>query len=333
MKAVPYVAAALIAAMVIAGVIFYLVAVRPWVAMPDEPRDRIEARFAKIEALAALPGHCSGGRERLADAIGRLAPSRGHLDELLWPDDDARRAAGDSLPRLDPAGLKEHARLAIDALVEWHSAGGGLGDDPCDHDLEVLAAMRLADLALATADGRPDDPRTAAVLHLAHDLRGCGNLLPAMVGWKLAQRAVVWAEDRRIVPGATFERYRPVAAEVLPVLAREAVCGVRMVEEAFRTGGEETIGAGERPWYAAGGTTAEREVLMLEQHYADLIERAAKTPGDLDAIAAALEPGDPDDLPPSLVVRALTIDLSHMVTEAAESIAAYDASLSRSHGD
>jgi hypothetical protein len=320
----PYIAGAVVAAILIGGTIFYFALVHPWVAMPDEPRERIEARFAKVEELAALPDHCRGERTRLDDAIGLLAGTERDIDGLLWPEDGPRRDGRDVPPWLDPEDLPRDVRSSLRALVDWRATGGGLGADPCDSSLDVLDTMQLGELTLAVAEDRTGDPHLAAVMHLSYELRTCGGTMPALVGLALAQRAVDWAEARGVRPAEVFRRHRPTAAEALPLLAREAVCGTRLVEEALQPGGSERLGGGDEPWYVTGEPTLERELLMLKQYYANALERASKTPDDLAAMADELDIGDREQLPRSLVVHAVVMSLSTLVDNLAETIEAYD---------
>lgn len=328
MRSLAYIAAGLAAAFLIAGVVFYRVVVRPWVTLPDEPRDRIEADFAKVEALAALPEQCRTDRDLLIRALDLIEPFGRDLDDMLWPDGKARRSARQVPPWRDPRGLPENIRASIDTLVAWHSTGGGLGTaDPCDDRLHVVPTFKLGELALATAGDSPDDPRPKATLHLSRELRTCGSFLLGMVGMGLARRAAAWAEDRGVRPGESFRRCRPTTAEVLPLLARHAVCSTRLVEAAFRAGGVAQLAGNEPPWYALGGNTTEREILMLKQYYVDVVARASKAPDDLDAMAESLELGDPDQLAPSLAVRTMAMDLSGPLKSIAKTIDAYDSLL------
>ena len=317
-RALPWVLAGLVAAILIAGVIFYVVVVRPWVAMPDEPRDRIEARFAKVEALAELPEHCRADNSMIIEAIDELQSSKADIYGIVWPRDEKGRAP-EVVQSRDPASLPAEMKRAIDNLLEWDRNNGGFGHEPCDDSIAPIKALNLGELALATADAGREEPRLRAILHLARDLRTCGSLIEGRVGFTLARRVAEWGKDRGAPSTDAFHRFRPHAEEVLPLLAREAVCSVRLAEGAYGSSDGETYSA--------------REVLMLEQYYANLLEQASKTPTDLAKISEAIDHEAPDELPPSLLVRAMTLTLSSVVESTAEDIDAYDSFLKASRAE
>ncbi len=176
-------------------VLSYLV-VGPWVALPEDPPEVIEARWAEVTAWSqGTPDSVGspGARERLLDALRAL--ERSDISATLDADADPERA-------LDPDHLDLDAREALDALLRWSASGPGLGDDPCIQDeatgdldhrgkpplLQPIPLLRLAELAIRTSTSA-DDPHLTAALELGHALRGRGPVIYGAVGSAIADKA------------------------------------------------------------------------------------------------------------------------------------------------
>jgi hypothetical protein len=208
---------------------------------------------------------------------------------------------------------------ALDLLEGWQAAAGGLGDATCP-DVNALALYRLGQLALATSDARPYG--LEAALHLAHAATEQGGALLASVGFQLARgaldrvRALPDEERARLVA-----RYAP-SRDLLKVAAREWVCAHELAEtqlaRELEESGEVTGPVDEHP-------VVVRELRMVELYAGTRIREAEAARGDLDALARALELGDPEELPKSALLRTLAIDLGEHARKWTEVVEAWQA--------
>jgi hypothetical protein len=124
----------------------------------------------------------------------------------------------------------------IDALVSWYEERGGLPARTCLDLVEGgqhgLAAVTLAELALATAppDARP--ARAEAVLYLAHRFREEGvNLLDVTIGSQIGDKAIRWATENGVAPTVAFRDFAPAPHFLARSLAAEAQCMVELARQ------------------------------------------------------------------------------------------------------
>lgn len=157
-------------------------------------------------------------------AIADLYPRRDQLRRAL---DEADGRA----PELSP---EDTANLA--ALTSWYEERGGLPQRTCadlaDSGRRGLAAVTLAELALATAP--PDAPHkhAEAVLYLAHRYREEGvNLLDITIGSEIADKAIEWATERGVTPTAAFRDLAPAPHLLSRALAAEAQCMMELARK------------------------------------------------------------------------------------------------------
>jgi len=148
------------------------------------------------------------------------------------------------------------------------------------------------------------------------------------MGFSLVREAVDVAKARGQAPGPAFVRFAPRREEVLPILAREAVCSMRMAEAVFARG-EGDLGAELTPvnpgWFArwaAGWAGPERELAMARWYLGERVSAAARAGGDLAAMAASQ--AAPDALPASLLVRVLAFSGSSAIAGMKEAIEAHE---------
>ncbi len=162
----------------------------------------------------------------LEHAMAVIEPRR---DELRRAIDDAR--ASGQVPTL----AAEDA-AAVDALTAWYDEGGGLPRRTCA-DLgqggrQILAAVTLAELALATAPADAAERRAEAVLYLGKRLRDEGvNLLDVSAGSEIADRTIRWATDRHLAPTPAWNQLAP-GPELMPrAIAAEAQCMIELARQ------------------------------------------------------------------------------------------------------
>jgi len=326
---------ALIALIVVAAIalaILYRVQVHPWLAMPEEPRETIDARWAKVV-------NWSGVAELSPQQPRLLLEAAALIDEAASADPDLfDRLAGHPGARLADSELSEEARQALARLEQWHRDGPALGSELCNQavDLSALTMLSLARLALARAGGQTDDAQVAAVLHLGESLRDTGGMLHFAVGATLFDLAVERALERRIPPGPAFAKHRMEVSEVFPALAREYVCTYRHVE---RVGAEQT-GLELQPWWlhrlldqllggelerkAARYGSWDRELLVYRQFFGRWLETLHPYAGDLAALAQRADFSDSEQLPMSMLVQVSAISLSGQVEHFAAKLKRYD---------
>lgn len=212
----------------------------------------LDRQWAKVVELSR-PRVAAADPSLLAPAIDNIEPRRDGIRQAL----DTARSLG------QPPDLSPEDAAAVDALVSWSEAKGGLPSRTCADMKEGgrrgLAAVTLAELALAAApaDGRP--ARAEAVLYLAHRFRDEGvNLLDITIGGEIADQVIKWATENKVAPTARFAELAP-GPELLPrALAAEAQC---MVELARQPGDVRLAGAeldGLRQFYLSALDAIER---------------------------------------------------------------------------
>lgn len=277
-------------------------AARPWLAPPAAAPEHVAGTWRRVEAWAAETRQPSAPIDGLHAALEPLRRA-GARDEAWEPTRPPE-------PASDPA-----AQQALAALAEW-GRSGGLGDDLCIVDPADLSAgpprtvemFRLARLALR--HGRDDgDPAFAAALRLGAYLRGRGPLLAGAVGFAIARDALQVAEARNLPAGPAFMAFAPRREEVLPILAREAVCSLRLAEAALgsgASGSQARVDPGVVARWSTAWVGPERELAMARWYLGERVAAAAAAGDDLTAVAATQTlPDEPDALPASLLVRSL----------------------------
>ncbi|MDC0715994.1 hypothetical protein [Nannocystis bainbridge] len=296
---------------------------RPWLAPPAAAPEHIAGTWTRVETWAAETRQASGPIEPLHAALAPLKRA-GATDE---PWDPTRPPE----PATDPA-----AQQALAGLIVW-ADGGGLGDELCIVDPADFTAgpprtvemFRLARLALR--HGRDDtDPAFAAALRLGAYLRGRGPLLAGAVGFAIARDALQVAEARNLPAGPAFVAFAPRREEVLPILAREAVCSLRMAEAAFHSGASEAapVEPGVVARWSSAWVGPERELAMARWYLGERVAAAAAAGDDLGAVAATQTlPEQPDALPASLLVRSLAGSGASTVSDMQATLAGYAARL------
>jgi len=286
--------------------------VRPWVVGPPADEATIEARWSQVEGWATAGAGSGASPRLLKEALAALEPVRGLVKTSLREEDP-------ELLEPPPADLTR----ALALLADWAEQGGGLGEDPClggvRSSLSPLEVMTLGQVAMAVATGA-GDPRWAAALRLADQLRERGNMLHLAVGFALAERALETAQERGYPPEA-LRTHRPEVEQLFPAAAREAVC---VHEEVARelAGGRGPALPGQ-PWRERLGSV-ERELEMLRWWHGERLVAAHPARADLSALASSLDV-EPEELPASAVVRLVApYPLPALVRDAEETIARYD---------
>ena len=233
----------------------------------------LDRQWAKVVELSR-PRVPAADPTLLAHAMESVDPRRDRLREAL----ETARVL-EKPPDLSPEDL-----AAVDALVSWSEERGGLPSRTCADMKEGgrrgLAAVTLAELALATAPAEGRQARAEAVLYLAHRFRDEGvNLLEVTIGGEIADKVIRWATENEVAPTARFTELAP-GPELLPrALAAEAQC---MVELARQPGDVRLAGAeldGLRHFYLSvldaiergGGDAAvvERLAALADKAHAD----------------------------------------------------------------
>jgi hypothetical protein len=181
-------------------------------------RAALEASWQEVVQLARPEVEPGDGALYLR-ATEAIAPRREAVRLAIAAGQDA--GAG---PEVPPA-----AHEAVALLVAWHRAGGGIVGSRCDGrdavDSGGLAALTLAELALATASPDQAAERLAAVLYLGHRLRDEGpNLLTVMIGTEIVERAIAWASARGQPAPPSLRAAAPPSTVLVRTLAAEAVC-------------------------------------------------------------------------------------------------------------
>ncbi|MCY0992684.1 hypothetical protein OV203_36430 [Nannocystis sp. ILAH1] len=299
-------------------------AARPWLAPPSAPPEQVAGTWSRVEAWAAETRQPNAPIDELHAALGPLRRA-GARDEA-WEPTRPPEPAG------DPA-----TQQALAALAEWGQSGG-LGDELCIVDPADLSAgpprtvemFRLARLAFQY--GRDDgDPAFAAALRLGAYLRSRGPLLAGAVGFAIARDALQVAEARNLPAGPAFMAFAPRREEVLPILAREAVCSLRLAEAALRSGAsgsQELADPGVVARWSTAWVGPERELAMARWYLGERVAAAAAAGDDLTAVAATQTlPDEPDALPASLLVRSLAANGATVVADMQATLAAWTARL------
>jgi hypothetical protein len=192
------------------------------------------------------------------------------------------------------------------------------GSDPCADHGDTLQRFQRARDELGV-----DRKANAAALELGSELRRCGDFIEVNMGFVLAEIAVEQSRAHGRRADQAFVELRPRVEDVLPSLARDAVCLVRLAR------GADAEQQGPAPAPTRDPVGMDRELLFLKQYYADLLLPFAADPTDLEGLAAALEPADEEQLPKSLLLRGAVAPghYASQVRKLAEIIAEYDAFL------
>lgn len=299
---------AILALLVVLAGVGAAVWIYPHIAMPSEPEAIIAERWARVGEWAAPAPGFDGPRDRLSQAIESLERS------------ELRRYSPRDRAITDDADLDADARAALDHLVAWAAEGGGLGDARCvgglaPQALPGLPLMTLAELAVRSADG-PDAPRVGAALRLGAALRGRGDALLGVVGFRIAERAQEVARERTWPIGQAFVEHRPRREQVFPIVARESLCSATAVEAMVREGEPPSVGEGP-----LGLVTMDRELAVLRWYEGRRLAAAEPHRGDLSALLRAL--AEPPEPPKSLLLPVLAVPPT-FVGDAERTIAAYD---------
>lgn len=322
--------------LLVAAAVAYWVWLHPWLAAPDEPVAEIDRRWARVVAWARPAGEPGPAGERLAAALEAMEPVADELDERVEALDDGR------LPELDAASLPAAARRALDELVGWWRAGGGLpgaggglpgagggepqagGGEPsvCPQQLDAMDLLTLGRLALVTAPDDAGSEQVAAALGLAHTLWTRGRLIQLAVGAQLAREAAEWLVQRGLAPGPAFERLLPEAEGVFAGLARDAACTYRDTAR--------QLAGGQPPGDTGPFFSVERELLWLRKMLADRLHGAAPARAELEQLAERFSYRPPDQLPASHLVRLIyPSPLGKVVDKLREDLEAIDQALQR----
>ena len=172
-------------------------------------------------------------RPRVPAADGTLLK---HAMDSVQPRRDSLRQALEAAATGQPPELSAEDAANIDALVSWYEERGGLPARTCLDLVEGgrhgLAALTLAELALATAPPAARSARAEAVLYLAHRLREEGvNLLDVTIGSQIADKAIRWATENGVAPTAAFRDFAPAPHFLTRSLAAEAQCMVELARQ------------------------------------------------------------------------------------------------------
>jgi len=308
----------------VAVVLSYLT-LGPWVSLPEDPPEVIEARWAKVVVWAeATPDSVGtpGARQRLSAALLPLSRS------------EALNSQEENTTPLADADLDDEARSALEAFVRWSDAGGGLGDDPCIHDeslsgreaaaddplIQPIALHRLAELAIRRSTS-PDDPHLRAALELGAALRGRGPAIYGMIGGSIADKARAFAIARGWSPNPLLRDTRPSNDAIFGILARESFCQMRLLERAIAR--DEDFATDDNDgWRALVGI--DRELQMLRWYLGKRLVAAHDVADDPAALLDALAPPDPDELPSSLLLQTVMVDQSGHFSRYSEQVESYD---------
>lgn len=202
---------------IFAGLAWYWVSWRPWLADPPEPLSSIDRRWDELTKAGARTGLEDSGQIGFSTALEDLRTVRTTVETL------AGRSSGDPIPVLADADLPEAARSAIARLVAWHRSGT-TALDPCSRNVRPAETILLCRIALATSAADPAGPRVEAVLHLTQRLRTDGGSVGAVLGVQMAAMTATWAAAGFPAARPLLEKYRPTAAEVIAAWAYGATC-------------------------------------------------------------------------------------------------------------
>ena len=300
----------------LAGGIYVLVVLWPWLAGPGEPAEQIEKRYAALSQLADFPKD-RPKHPGLKQALTLINPQEAKLIERLKKGDE------DRLPIFDMEAVGPEVEAAIKHLVAWQQAKARLSDKRCPDIDNPIAMLTLGRLALATAPDDPEAPQVQAMLYLAEQCRRHGLLIHQMLGLVLAEEAIQWCRHRKLTPGPSFSKLAPKREAIFSGLVRESICMTEMAEREMSQDDKRTPNAGA-PFGAS--LVMERELLWIKKYNADRFEALQPVRNDPKALAAGLVvPENTEDLPPSFLIR---LTASHsmpaLVQRMAEHIRTYE---------
>ena len=321
-------------------------AIRPWLARPEDDAKKLERRFREVRQWAHTP-HGSMRKEDVIIGAAHLAAS--------W----VPKPEGGDLPQLDKKKLAKEYQEAIDGLIKWTRGRGGFSSAGCltptgerftppagsasgtplpsasvlpssagvseeeadaENELpEAQAYYRLGRLTLeSTAKSRRLPVPVRGVLRLSHLMRAEGNLDEYVAGLRLARDAAQWMKSRKQKHDSSFDRYRPRPPQLRAALARRAVCSLAQVEGLdgwHFDAGTRFPGASPRP--PLGFVSYEREALVVQDFYSRVLHEtrdAREVPELVDAFLSA-EPSRSVVLEVTLPSSAVLKDISELNAE------------------
>ena len=278
----------------LAGGIYVLVVLWPWLAGPDEAAEQIEKRYAALSQLADFPKD-RPKHPGLKQALTLINTQEAQLMQRLKKSNENR------LPIFDMEAVGPEAEEAIKHLIAWQQNQAGMSDKRCPDIDNPIAMLTLGRLALATAPDDPEAPQVQAMLYLAEQCRRHGLLIHQMLGLVLAEEAIQWCRHRKLTPGPSFSKLAPKRESIFSGLVRESICMVEMAEQEMSQDDKRTPKAGA-PFGA--NFVLERELLWIKKYNADRFEALQAVRNDTKALAAGLVvPENNEDLPPSFLIR------------------------------
>lgn len=281
-------------------------------AAPEEMEGAEAERWREVEALAAPPPECRASAALLLEAQ-TSAPASG----TVVVDDDGRIAP------IAYGSLDERSRAGLELLHRHRQSRGGAGGVPEGERLRPIPLLGLGRLAIASSEGEADLSRIEDAMALSRTLYRCGSLVHGMVGLILAEEVAAWARDRGVAPTEALRSLAPAREEMVSLLARDAVFTYESVEGELHSPRASTSLAERARWLAGGLLDVEGGLRELRTALGDRVYVAAQAPADLAAAERAMAARE-DARTSGPLVRALVIDLTPMVSEAEESIEAYD---------
>lgn len=299
----------------IAGAVLVAVRLAPWLTMPDEPAEAIEARWKTVERLAELPPSKAkeGDDDVLLDSIEAF---RG------W------QPPKEEMPALPLNALSAEQRKALGSFVRWKQQGAsyvppGCGESFSRRERAAVPSFRLAQAALFTAHNARDLQRVEAVLALGKALRGSGRLIDFVIGTELAELSLVWSEKRNVKLPRTFRRYAPTLDDVRGALARDAVCTMKLLGKDDHSLGFRApkLGAPDRQRPPLGIVRMDRERMVFKQFHGQALSKAVKATSARQI--ADIYRQQAKSAPPSLLLDISTLS-EHTLGKVAKSIEHYD---------
>ena len=342
--AMPFIWASLVLTvlLVVGMVIYYHLAVRPWIAEPPVADEELRRLWQPVVDGATVTVAAGGPAEHLVAAmnhLGELDTDRVEVAVEAW-------RKGERLSDAQRNALSDARDVAAE-LVAWYRADGGFDvQDPCtagerfgDLDLYLLGRLALA-IAGVVGNAPPREDTVLAVLHLARAMRRGAGFAHLWAGLQLAIH-VVGASERWDLVGLLRDHpeLAPAPSDVVRTVYADVYCvDSRKIErffdilkkqgwklEALKGRAAEAARDLPRSWIQPGPSLFRRERRMLRWFWGRLLDQAPRgDPDDLEGLADALRlPADRSALPRSFVVRAVAVDLSDEVRKSAARVAEY----------
>jgi hypothetical protein len=292
--------------------ITYWFGIRPWTVLPA-PEQEIHDAWLRVEGWGTVPPACQEDMSELEEALSELRENAQALPEYSSEPGQAQPVALSSLPR----SLGD----ALVSLERWRDTAGGFDAGGLEEDGgSALQLLRLARLGLATLGDIDAFHDLTTVAFLGHRLVTCGNLIQAAVGGAILQQIADTVEQRPELRVSLLGVVAFDVEQVFGVLARQALWSYELASQAVDAESlrDQSSLSEDSPTIFSRLSGLERELLVLKWVLATHLEELAPHAGDLSRLRDLLVAQTHQELPRSVLVELMAMNIEPVVARLQE---------------